>query len=240
MKQCASVASFRWREPYLECPPTHMADKTDKADKTVQTTQPQRIVATSQDRLGVSFLRIQLGATLQKHRAARGMTQSELAEYVQLSLKYIGEIERGEANTTLEVLERLSRAVGWDPMESLEGLNDPLSEGVRVLLLEEVQQMADRLRNMARWLHALDPALQPPRPTIPVSQPTPPKRVRRGRKAQEGQQTAGEVAQAGQAQGGENQPQAREEPRSEPAPEAEPPCRRTGPARRGCRPRRVR
>jgi transcriptional regulator with XRE-family HTH domain len=119
-------------------------------------------VPTAMKRLGLSILRIRLGAALQKHRLQRGLTQAQLAEFADLSLKYVGEIERGEANTTLEVLERLAAAVGWDPMDALEGLREPLSEGVRLLLLDEVQQTLDRLRNMTRWLQALDPALQAP------------------------------------------------------------------------------
>lgn len=121
-------------------------------------------VQTATERLGISILRIQLGAALQKHRLQRGLTQAELAEFADLSLKYVGEIERGEANTTIEVLERLAAAVGWNPMDALEGLREPLSEGVRLLLLDEVQQILDRLRNMTRWLQALDPALQTPLP----------------------------------------------------------------------------
>jgi transcriptional regulator with XRE-family HTH domain len=125
-------------------------------------------VTTPTERLGISILRIRLGAALQKYRLQRGLTQAELAEYADLSLKYVGEIERGAANTTLEVLERLAAAVGWDPMDALEGLREPLSEGVRMLLLDEVQQILERLRNMTRWLQALDPALEghqpPPRP----------------------------------------------------------------------------
>lgn len=116
--------------------------------------------ATATERLGISILRIRLGTQLQKHRLQRGMTQAELAEFSDLSLKYVGEVERGDANTTIEVLERLAAAVGWNPMEALEGLREPLSEGVRLLLLDEVSQMVDRLRNMTRWLQALDPALQ--------------------------------------------------------------------------------
>ena len=108
-----------------------------------------------------NLLRARLGAALQKHRLQRGLTQAELAEFADLSLKYVGEIERGEANTTLEVLERLAAAVGWDPMDAFEGLREPLSEGVRVLLLDEMQQILKRFRNMIKWLQALDPALQP-------------------------------------------------------------------------------
>jgi transcriptional regulator with XRE-family HTH domain len=116
--------------------------------------------ATATERPRASILRTRLGVALQQHRLHRGLTQGELAEFADLSLKYVGEIERGEANTTLDVLERLAAAVEWNPMEALSGLREPLSEGVRLLLLDEVRQILDRLRNMAKWLQALDPALQ--------------------------------------------------------------------------------
>ena len=162
MKQTALVASFRSRQGYVESAPTPMT------------------ASTATERLGISILRIRLGAALQKHRLQRGLTQAELAEFADLSLKYVGEIERGEANTTIEVLERLAAAVGWNPMDALEGLREPLSEGVRVLLLDEVQQILDRLRNMTKWLQALDPALQhqPPRPGAAPPVPEEARRLR--------------------------------------------------------------
>lgn len=138
-------------------------------------------VATTTSVLGISILRMRLGAALQKHRLQRNLTQAELAEFADLSLKYVGEIERGEANTTLEVLERLAAAVGWNPMDALEGLREPLSEGVRMLLLDEVQQILDRLRNMTKWLQALDPALQAPRPGRRSSPPLDQKHLKGGR-----------------------------------------------------------
>jgi transcriptional regulator with XRE-family HTH domain len=111
-------------------------------------------VETSADVPDVHMLRARLGAALQKHRLLRGLTQAELAEYANLSLKYVGEIERGDANTTLDVLERLAAAVGRNPIETVEGMREPLSEGVRRLLLDEVQLILERLRNMTRWLQA--------------------------------------------------------------------------------------
>jgi transcriptional regulator with XRE-family HTH domain len=137
--------------------------------------------ATATARLGVSIMRIRLGAALQKHRRQRGLTQAELAEFTDLSLKYVGEIERGEANTTLDVLERLAAAVGWNPMDALEGLREPLSEGVRMLLLDEVQKMVERLRNMSKWLQALDPALQAKAPPPGATAPERSEKARRGR-----------------------------------------------------------
>jgi transcriptional regulator with XRE-family HTH domain len=142
------------------------------------------------DKVSVSMMRVRLGAALQKNRLRRGLTQSQLAEFAQLSLKYVGEIERGEANTTLDALERLADAVGWDPMESLEGLREPISEGVRVMLISEVAQLQDRLTSMTKWLAALDPSLHPhgrlaPQlpgtPTSPEAPPLPPKNRPRAR-----------------------------------------------------------
>jgi transcriptional regulator with XRE-family HTH domain len=132
--------------------------------------------ATATERLGLSILRSRLGTALQKHRLHRNMTQAELAEFADLSLKYVGEIERGEANTTIEVIERLAAAIGWDPMDALAGLREPLSEGVRMLLLDEVREILDRLRNMTKWLQALDPALQ-----AKATRAAAPEKARRGR-----------------------------------------------------------
>ena len=145
--------------------------------------------ATATERLGISILRIRLGAALQKHRLQRGLTQAELAEFADLSLKYVGEIERGEANTTLEKLERLAAAVGWNPMDALEGLREPLSEGVRMLLLDEVQQILERLKNMTKWLQALDPALNPP--TRALAPERHEREARRGRPSRSNRATAG-------------------------------------------------
>jgi transcriptional regulator with XRE-family HTH domain len=162
MKRSALVASFQLREGFVESASAPMT------------------ATTATERLGISILRIRLGAALQKHRLQRGLTQAELAEFADLSLKYVGEIERGEANTTIEVLERLAAAVGWNPMDALDGLREPLSEGVRVLLLDEVQQILERLRNMTKWLQALDPALQP-QPPRPGAAPPIPDEARRPR-----------------------------------------------------------
>jgi len=44
-----------------------------------------------------------------------GMTQTQLADFSELSKRYIIKIEHGEANITVEVVERLARILkcGW-------------------------------------------------------------------------------------------------------------------------------
>ena len=180
-------------------------------------------VTTATERLGISILRIRLGTALQKHRMQRGLTQAELAEFADLSLKYVGEIERGEANTTLEVLERLAAAVGWNPMDTLEGLREPLSEGVRLLLLDEVTQILERLRNMTKWLQALDPALQvkAPRHGGPITEEEH-RRLRGARPSRKARRQLQQQRELQQRELQERQEQQRQEQEQQPPPQQEP------------------
>ncbi len=56
-------------------------------------------------------IRLLLGANLCRIRRARGLSQEELAEISGLSNRYIGKIERGDANPTLDILMRLATSV---------------------------------------------------------------------------------------------------------------------------------
>ena len=58
-----------------------------------------------------------LGKRIKSLRKSRGHTQEELAEIIDISANYLAGIERGEANPTLSLLQRLST-----------GLEIPLSE----------------------------------------------------------------------------------------------------------------
>jgi transcriptional regulator with XRE-family HTH domain len=70
----------------------------------------------------------QLGTMLQDQRLREGLTQSELAERAELSLKYVGEIERGEANVTIQALERLASVLRWDPWSLFAPEQQAMSE----------------------------------------------------------------------------------------------------------------
>ena len=58
-----------------------------------------------------------LGKRIKSLRRSRGHTQEELAEIIDISANYLAGIERGEANPTLSLLQRLCT-----------GLEIPLSE----------------------------------------------------------------------------------------------------------------
>lgn len=57
-------------------------------------------------------IRVRLGAALRDCRARQRLTQEQLAERSGLSYKFIGEIERGRGNPTVETLSRLADALG--------------------------------------------------------------------------------------------------------------------------------
>ncbi len=52
------------------------------------------------------------GATVRSVRHKSGLTQMQLAEKADLSLNYIGEVERGEKLVSLETVFRVSHALG--------------------------------------------------------------------------------------------------------------------------------
>ncbi len=58
-------------------------------------------------------LQRQFGTTVRTERKARGLTQQELAFGSDLSLTYIGEIERGQRMVSLDTLERVAGALNY-------------------------------------------------------------------------------------------------------------------------------
>lgn len=115
----------------------------------------------------ITVLRSRLGAMMQRQRQRLGLTQAVLAERAELSLKYLGEIERGEANVTVEALERVAAALNWDPWELFSLERRPISQNVHQLLLAEILSTRQRLQALADWLAALDPSLRPPTEALP-------------------------------------------------------------------------
>lgn len=59
------------------------------------------------------------GKNLRKRRKEVQMSQDELALTADIDRSYIGRIERGEANVTLEILYKLARTLKCHPRELL-------------------------------------------------------------------------------------------------------------------------
>jgi len=135
----------------------------------------------------VTSLRERLGLALQRQRQVHGLSQAQLGKLAKISLKYIGEIERGEANASLEALERLTNALEWDPFELPAREQDTLPEGVRTLLLAALVHIQHLTQTSIAWVQTLDAAMvrrasQPDTPNAPTPWPEEPHPVRpRGR-----------------------------------------------------------
>jgi transcriptional regulator with XRE-family HTH domain len=104
-------------------------------------------------------LRERLGLALQRQRQVHGLSQAQLARLAKLSLKYVGEVERGEANVSMDALERLTTALEWDPFELPLREQDTLPEGVRTLLLAELTHMQHLVQTAISWVQTLDAAM---------------------------------------------------------------------------------
>jgi transcriptional regulator with XRE-family HTH domain len=66
-------------------------------------------------RLAQSF-----GKNVRRKRKERGLSQEALADLVLLAPTYVGQLERGQRNPTLEVVERFAKVLRVDdPLELL-------------------------------------------------------------------------------------------------------------------------
>ena len=60
-----------------------------------------------------------VGANLRRIRTAKGVSQEAYAQVLGWDRTYVGGLERGERNLTLDTLEELAERVGIDPLELL-------------------------------------------------------------------------------------------------------------------------
>jgi len=65
-------------------------------------------------------LRAALGQNLKRLRREHDLSQEEFAHKTGIHRTYVGGIERGERNVTLETLERIAAAFGINPVDLLK------------------------------------------------------------------------------------------------------------------------
>lgn len=67
-------------------------------------------------------LRERVAKNLRRLRHERSMSQEELAHRAQVNRNYVGMLEREEYAASIDMLEKLSSALGVDPVELLRDL----------------------------------------------------------------------------------------------------------------------
>ena len=65
-----------------------------------------------------------VGQRIRNHRTQRGLSQEKLAELSGCHPTYIGQLERGEKNATLESIERIAAALGISLSKLFEKLGN--------------------------------------------------------------------------------------------------------------------
>lgn len=63
-----------------------------------------------------------IGNNIRNRRKEKGFSQEELAEKASLHRTYIGSVERGERNISIENIVSIARALNILPKELLEGI----------------------------------------------------------------------------------------------------------------------
>ncbi|MBI4476019.1 MAG: helix-turn-helix transcriptional regulator [Acidobacteria bacterium] len=96
-------------------------------------------------------LRSRLAARVKQLRRAHRLTQEQLAERAGLSYKFVGEIERGTGNPSLETLEKLSDAFEID-INELFGRPDRAAtpKELYALTAKEFQMVREALQSADR------------------------------------------------------------------------------------------
>ena len=71
-------------------------------------------------RLKTTSARQRFAQNLRRVREERNLSQEALADAAGLHRTYVGSVERGERNISIDNIERLANAVGLSPAEMLE------------------------------------------------------------------------------------------------------------------------
>jgi transcriptional regulator with XRE-family HTH domain len=68
----------------------------------------------------MSMIQVRLGQNIRERRTTIGLSQEELADASSLHRTYIGSIERGERNVSLQNIVAIARALSVSPSTLLE------------------------------------------------------------------------------------------------------------------------
>lgn len=97
-----------------------------------------------------------LGVRVRRLRDAKGQTQNELAANAGVSLKHLGEIERGRGNPSLKSLQGLAEALGISLSELFDTEQEKKSD--ETLKAEIIARLDTAQEDVLRVLHrALKP-----------------------------------------------------------------------------------
>ncbi len=103
----------------------------------------------------IKATRKKLGGRIRELRKAAGITQEELGERASLNYKFIGELERGRVNVSLDSLVKLASALGVTPASFFAKEKHPVRQ-IPVKEKNPLSKLSARdLRLIKKALHLL-------------------------------------------------------------------------------------
>lgn len=88
-------------------------------------------------------MRLRFGQSLKQCRAVAGLTQEELGARAGICYKYVGAIERGERNPSLEVLHKIATALDIDITELISFSNKDAVDCEYRMLINRILRKRD-------------------------------------------------------------------------------------------------
>ena len=95
-----------------------------------------------------------VGQRIRNYRTQKGLSQDKLAELSGFHPTYIGQLERGEKNATLESIEKITSALQISLSTLFEGV-DSVSDGTRNIPLECYELIATKTKGEQEQIYKI-------------------------------------------------------------------------------------
>ncbi|MEE1285194.1 MAG: helix-turn-helix transcriptional regulator [Acutalibacteraceae bacterium] len=95
-----------------------------------------------------------VGQRIRNFRTQKGLSQDKLAEYAGVHPTYIGQLERGEKNATLESIERITSALQISLSDLFEKIDDK-QDGERNIPLECYELVASKTKKEQEQIYKI-------------------------------------------------------------------------------------
>ncbi|MCY9657119.1 helix-turn-helix transcriptional regulator [Paenibacillus chondroitinus] len=91
-------------------------------------------------------LRVVIGEKIRDYRKTKGLTQTELGNLANMKQTYLGDVERGTRNISLESLEKIMEALEIEPSDLFDFRLVNVERGTDTALLSALQTHYDFLK----------------------------------------------------------------------------------------------
>lgn len=95
-----------------------------------------------------------VGQRIRNYRVAKGWSQEKLAELSDFHPTYIGQVERGEKNATLESIEKISKALNVPLSKLFEKLGTE-EDGARNIPLECYELLSEKTKKEQEQIYSI-------------------------------------------------------------------------------------